>query len=45
MRPVRAVSLLLLVASLANVPNAIVGLSMSEVISFLCAPGRDVWNS
>ena len=29
---------LLLVASLANVPNAIVGLSMSEVISFLCAP-------
>ena len=33
---------LLLVASLANVPNAIVGLSMSEVISFLCAPGRDV---
>jgi hypothetical protein len=33
---------LLLVASLANVPNAIVGLSVSEVISFLCAPGRDV---
>src|SRR5438128_4350712 len=33
---------LLLVASLANVPNAVVGLSISEVIAALCAPGRDV---
>ena len=33
---------LLLVSSLANVPDAIVGLSLSEVVSYLCAPGRDV---
>jgi hypothetical protein len=33
---------LLLVASLANVPNAVMGLSVSEVISYLCAPGRNV---
>src|SRR5215510_8027698 len=33
---------LLLVASLANVPNAVVGLSISEMVSYLCAPGRDV---
>lgn len=33
---------LLLVASLANVPNAVVGLSISEVIAALCAPGREV---
>jgi Protein of unknown function (DUF499) len=33
---------LLLVSSLANVPNAVVGLSLSEVVSYLCAPGRDV---
>ena len=36
------VSKLLLVASLANVPDAVLGLSLSEVASFLCAPGRDV---
>jgi hypothetical protein len=33
---------LLLVASLANTPNAPMGLSISEVVSYLCAPGRDV---
>jgi hypothetical protein len=33
---------LLLVASLANVPGALLGLSMSETISLLCAPGRDI---
>jgi Protein of unknown function (DUF499) len=33
---------LLLIASLANVPNAILGLSPSEVISYLCSPGRDI---
>jgi len=33
---------LLLVASLANVPNAVLGLSESEIVSSLCAPGRDV---
>jgi len=33
---------LLLVASLANVPNAVVGLSISEMVSYLCTPGRDV---
>ena len=33
---------LLLVASLSNIPNAVVGLSISEVISYLCTLGRDV---
>lgn len=33
---------LILVSSLANVPHALLGLSYSEVISFLCAPGRDI---
>ena len=33
---------LILVSSLANVPGAVVGLSNSEIISYLCAPGRDV---
>jgi len=36
------VSKLLLISSLANVPNAVVGLSSSDVVSYLCAPGRDV---
>ena len=33
---------LLLVASLANVPNAIKGLAIPEIIGALCAPERDV---
>lgn len=33
---------LLLVSSLANVPDAVRGLSLPELVSFLCAPGRDV---
>lgn len=33
---------LLLVASLANVPDAVKGLTKSEVVSYLCAPGRDI---
>jgi hypothetical protein len=33
---------LLLMASLANVPNAVVGLSVPEIIANLCAPGRNV---
>ena len=33
---------LLLVASLANVPNAVKGLTVPEIIGALCAPGRDV---
>ncbi|MCZ7647980.1 MAG: DUF499 domain-containing protein [Planctomycetota bacterium] len=33
---------LLVASSLANVPNATLGLSIPEAISFLCAPGRDV---
>lgn len=32
---------LLFISSLANVPNAILGLAVREVISYLCAPGRD----
>ena len=33
---------LLLVASLANVPNAVKGLTIPEIVAHLCAPGRDV---
>jgi len=33
---------LILIASLANVPNALLGLSLSEIVSFLCTPGRDL---
>ena len=33
---------LLLVASLANVPNAVKRLAVPEIIANLCAPGRDV---
>jgi hypothetical protein len=36
------VSKLILVASLANVPNALLGLTLSEVIANLCEPGRDI---
>ena len=38
----RDVCRLLLVASLANVPNAIVGLSIPELVAYLCAPGRNL---
>lgn len=33
---------LVLMASLANVPNAVKGLTVPEIISYLCAPGRGV---
>ena len=33
---------LLLVASLANVPGAIKGLAVPEIVANLCAPGRDI---
>ena len=33
---------LLLVASLGNVPNTIKGLVVPEIITYLCAPGRDI---
>lgn len=33
---------LLLMASLANVPNAVVGLAIPELIGYLAAPGRDL---
>jgi hypothetical protein len=33
---------LLLVSSLANIPNALLGLSLSEIVAYLCAPGRDI---
>lgn len=36
------VSKLLLVASLASVPNATHGLRQNDIIAFLCAPGRDI---
>lgn len=33
---------LLLMASLANVPNAVLGLSIPEMVGYLAAPGRDL---
>ena len=33
---------LLLIASLATVPNAVKGLAIPEIIAYLCAPGRDL---
>lgn len=33
---------LIFMASLANVPNAVLGLSIPELIAYLCAPGRDL---
>ena len=33
---------LLLVASLASVPGAAKGLTMPEIVEYLCAPGRDI---
>lgn len=35
-------SKLILVASLADVPNALLGLSLSETIGYLCEPGKDI---
>lgn len=39
---VQDVSKLILVASLADVPHALLGLSLQEVIGNLCEPGRDI---
>ena len=36
------VAALILVASLANIPDATHGLRESEIIGYLCAPGRDI---
>lgn len=33
---------LLLMSSLANVPNAVLGLSIPELVGYLCEPGRDL---
>ena len=41
-RDAQDVMRLLLVASLANVPNAVKGLTVPEIVAHLCAPGRDV---
>ena len=38
----RDVMRLLLVASLANVPGAVRGLAVPEIVANLCAPGRDI---
>jgi hypothetical protein len=35
-------SKLILVASLADVPNALLGLSLSETVGYLCAPSKDI---
>lgn len=32
----------LFIASLANIPNAVLGLSIPELIGYLCAPGRNL---
>lgn len=39
---VQDVAKLILVASLADVPHALLGLSLSEIISDLCEPGKDI---
>lgn len=33
---------LIFIASLANVPNAVLGLSIPEIVAYLCAPGRNL---
>uniref|UniRef100_A0A540VA30 DUF499 domain-containing protein n=2 Tax=Litorilinea aerophila TaxID=1204385 RepID=A0A540VA30_9CHLR len=33
---------LIFMASLANVPNAVLGLSIPEIVAYLCEPGRDI---
>ena len=33
---------LLLMSSLANVPNSVLGLSIPELVAYLCEPGRDL---
>ena len=38
----RDVCRLIFMASLANVPNAVLGLSIPEIVGYLCSPGRDV---
>lgn len=38
----RDVCRLLFVASLANIPNAVLGLSIPELVAYLCAPGRNL---
>ena len=35
-------SKLILVSSLANVTNAIIGLSIQELIGYMAEPGRDI---
>jgi hypothetical protein len=39
---VQEVSKLILVASLADVPNALLGLTLKEIIGNLCEPGKDI---
>lgn len=39
---VQDVSKLILVSSLANIPGADLGLRQSDIVGFLCAPGRDI---
>ncbi|MDA2911232.1 DUF499 domain-containing protein [Nitrospiraceae bacterium AH_259_D15_M11_P09] len=38
----RDVCRLIFMASLANVPNAVLGLSIPELVGYLCAPGRNL---
>lgn len=33
---------LIFIASLANVPNAVIGLTIPEVVGYLCSPGRNL---
>jgi molybdopterin converting factor small subunit len=41
-RDARDTATLLVVSSLANIPNALHGLTLSEIVENLCAPGRDL---
>src|SRR5690606_14186442 len=33
---------IILVSSLADIPNALLGLSLPELIGYICEPGRDI---
>lgn len=41
-REAQELATLLLVSSLANVPNAVIGLGAGEIVDYLAQPGRDV---
>lgn len=41
---VQDIAKLILVSSLADIPNPILGLTLGEIIAYICEPGRDIGN-